>query len=135
MLTPNEIIDKMIANDAMSQWLGIKVESISVGNVTLSLLIRPEMVNGFGIAHGGISYALSDSCIAFSANTHGKQAVSIETSISHLKPVKVGDILTTKVEEVSLSQKFGIYTIKTYNQNNILISTFKGTMYRKGDWD
>ncbi len=134
MISPNKIVDKMMANDAMSQWLGIKIDKIEPGNVELSLTVRPEMVNGFGIAHGSITYALSDTCIAFSSNAHGKQAVSIETSITHLKPVKVGDIIRTKVEEISLSKRFGIYQIKTYNQNDVLVSVFKGTMFRQEDW-
>ena len=124
----------MMAKDAMSQWLGINIDKISPGNVELSLKVRPEMVNGFGIAHGGIAYALSDTCIAFSANAHGYQAVSIETSITHLKPVKENDLLRTKVEEISLSKKFGIYQIKIFNQDDILVSVFKGTMYRKEKW-
>lgn len=134
MLSPTEIIDKMMAKDAMSQWLGLKVLFVKPGNVEISLTVRPEMVNGFGIAHGGITYSLSDTCLAFSSNAHGRQAVSVETSISHLLPVKVGDILKTNVEEISLSNRFGVYQIKTYNQNNDLVAVFKGTMYRKDEW-
>ena len=92
------------------------------------------MKNGFGIAHGGITYALSDTCLAFSANAHGLHAVSIETSISHLKPVKVGDTLTTSVEEISLSKKLGKYQVKIHNQKKDLVSIFSGTMYRKEAW-
>ncbi len=131
MLGPADIVHKMMEKDAMSQWLGIKIISIEPGNVVLSLKVKPEMLNGFEIAHGGITYAISDSCLAFSSNAHGKHAVSIETSISHLAPVLSGDTLTTKIEETSLSKKFGIYTVSCYNQNNKLVSTFKGTMYRK----
>ncbi|MFK8039372.1 MAG: PaaI family thioesterase [Crocinitomicaceae bacterium] len=134
MLSPKEIVDKMMANDAMSQWLGIQIKRIEPGNVILNLVVKPEMTNGFGIAHGGITYSLSDTCIAFSANAYGRKAVSVETSISHLKPVKVGDVLTTEIEEINLTQSFGVYSIKIYTQNNVLVSVFKGTMYRKGDW-
>jgi acyl-CoA thioesterase len=93
------------------------------------------MTNGFNIAHGGITYSISDSSLAFSANAHGIQAVSVETSISHLKPVYTGDVLTTKVEEISMSKRIGVYTVNVYNQNNVLVSTLKGTMYRNGkEW-
>jgi acyl-CoA thioesterase len=134
MLSPANIVEKMMANDAMSRWLGIDIISITPGNVILSLTVRSEMVNGFGIAHGGITYALSDTCLAFSANAHGRQAVSVETSISHLKPVKIGDVLTTVVEEISLTKRFGIYQIKIVNQLNEPVAVFKGTMYRKENW-
>lgn len=135
MLNPTEIVNKMLDNDAMSQWLGIQLISVAKGNVTLKITVRKEMTNGFNIAHGGITYSISDSSLAFSANTHGIQAVSVETSISHLKPVYTGDVLTTKVEEISMSKRIGVYTVNVYNQNNVLVSTLKGTMYRNGkEW-
>jgi acyl-CoA thioesterase len=135
MLNPTEIVTKMLDNDAMSQWLGIQLISVEKGNVTLQITVRKEMTNGFNIAHGGITYSISDSSLAFSANAHGIQAVSVETSISHLKPVYTGDILTTKVEEISMTKRIGVYTINVYNQNNALVSTLKGTMYRNGkEW-
>ncbi|MFK8044299.1 MAG: hotdog fold thioesterase [Crocinitomicaceae bacterium] len=124
----------MMADDAMSQWLGIQITTIAPGNVVLQMVVRPEMVNGFGIAHGGITYSLSDTCLAFSSNSHGLKAVSVETSISHLKPVKVDDILKTEIEEINLSSRFGIYQVKVINQNSELVSVFKGTMYRKDEW-
>ena len=91
MLTPAEIVQKMMAEDQMSQWLGIEVTSYSKGNVVCEMTVQKEMVNGFNIAHGGITYSLADSALAFSVNAHGIQSVSVETSISHLKPVKIGD--------------------------------------------
>ena len=100
------------------------------------MTVRKEMTNGFDIAHGGITYSLSDSSLAFSANAYGIHAVSVETSISHLKPVHIGDVLTTDVEEISITKRIGVYHIKVMNQNNHLVSTLKGTMYRTGkEWD
>ena len=136
MLTPSEIVNKMLNNDAMSQWLGIELISVNKGKVTIKMTVRKEMTNGFGIAHGGITYSLSDSSLAFSANSYGIHAVSVETSISHLKPVNIGDILTTEVEEISLTKRISVYHIKVTNQKNILVSTMKGTMYRTGkEWE
>ena len=123
MLTPSEIVNKMLNNDAMSQWLGIELISVNKGKVTIKMTVRKEMTNGFGIAHGGITYSLSDSSLAFSANSYGIHAVSVETSISHLKPVNIGDILTTEVEEISLTKRISVYHIKVTNQKNILVST------------
>jgi acyl-CoA thioesterase len=135
MLNPTEIVNKMLDNDAMSQWLGIELISVEKGNVTLKATVRKEMTNGFNIAHGGITYSISDSSLAFSANAYGIHAVSVETSISHLKPVYVGDVLTTKVEEISISKRIGVYIVNIYNQDNLLVSTLKGTMYRNGkEW-
>jgi acyl-CoA thioesterase len=68
-MKPNEIVHKMFDNDAFSKWLGIVVEEISEGKCVLSMTIRKEMTNGFGIAHGGITYSLADSALAFAANS------------------------------------------------------------------
>jgi acyl-CoA thioesterase len=135
MLSPLEIVNKMLNNDSMSQWLGIELVSVEKGNVTVKMTVRKEMTNGFKIAHGGITYSLSDSSLAFSANSYGIQAVSIETSISHLKPVHIGDVLTTSVEEISITKKISVYHIKVVNQHNNLVSAMKGTMYKNGkEW-
>jgi len=135
MLSPTEIVDRMMSNDAMSQWLGIKVNSVSPGSVSCIMEVRSEMVNGFQIAHGGITYSLGDSALAFSVNSHGIHAVSVETSVSHLKPVKIGDTLTTQARELSLSRKIGVYQVDIFNQEKVLVATFKGTVYRTGqEW-
>ena len=132
----SKIIDKMFLNDPFSQWLGIKRIEEKEGSVVLELTVRKEMLNGFSIAHGGITYSLADSALAFSANGYGIQSVSIETSISHTKPVKEGDVLRTKVTEESLTSKIGIYTIHIYNQDQVNVALFKGTVYRTGkEWE
>ncbi|MGB1219822.1 MAG: PaaI family thioesterase, partial [Flavobacteriales bacterium] len=112
------IVDQMMKNDAFSQWLGIEIIQILPGKAELSLIVKPEMLNGFGILHGGISYSLADSALAFAANSKGMQAVSTETSISHLKPAKVGDTLLATAREIHCSKSTGIYQIEIKNQNN-----------------
>lgn len=135
-MEPKAIVDKMMAGDEMSQWLGIKILDYGIGNVICEMTVRQEMVNGFNIAHGGITYSLADSALAFSINTHGIQSVSVETSISHLKLVKVGDVLRTATEEISVSNKIGVLTTQIYNQDEVLVAAFKGTVYRTGkEWE
>ena len=87
------IIDRMYGHDAFSQWLGIRILEKGIGYCMLEMEIRPEMVNGMGIAHGAMTYAIADSALAFASNSHGRKAVSIETSINHLVSLKVGDII------------------------------------------
>ena len=128
--TPQKITNQMLGNDAFSKWLGIEVLEISEGSCELQLTVRQEMTNGFDIAHGGITYSLADSALAFASNSHGRKSVSVETSISHTKPSIVGDILTAKAVEKSLSNKIAIYEITIANQNNIIVALFKGTVYR-----
>ena len=130
-----KVVDKMMDGDAFSQWLGVEVLEITTGFCKLQIKVREEMINGFKIAHGGIAYSLADSCLAFAANSHGVQAVSIETSISHTQKVVNGDTLIAIAKEINKSTKTGLYYITITNQNNIEIAYFKGTVYRtKKEW-
>lgn len=126
------VIDAMYNNDPFSKWLGISRIEEGPGFCTLQLSVTSEMLNGFAIAHGGISYSLADSALAFASNSYGIKAVSVETSISHTKPCVLGDVLTAIAKEKHLSNKIGIYEVEVFNQNNVLIALFKGTVYRTG---
>lgn len=131
-MTPREIVEAgMYGNDAFSKWLGIELLDVQEGYAKIKMTVRAEMTNGFGIAHGGITYSLSDSCFAFASNSHGRHAVSIETSISHTKAVKVGDILTAESTLDHLSSRLGVYSVKVTNQNDEIVALFKGTVFRK----
>ena len=126
----HRVVDMMFEHDAFSQWLGIERIDEGPGHSSLRMTVRPEMVNGFGILHGGISYSLADSALAFACNSHGRKAVSVETSISHLKRGAVGDILTARATESSLSNKIAVYHIEVSNQRDETVALFKGTVYR-----
>jgi acyl-CoA thioesterase len=128
-MTPDEIISKMMKGDAFSQWLGINVISLQPGFSKLKLKVRAEMVNGFNIAHGGITYSLADSALAFAANSYGKQCVSIETSISHTRPVKTNDQLTAECTELNRGRSIGIYQVIITNQDDKKVALFKGTVH------
>lgn len=130
------IVDLMFNNDPFSQWLGIERILDEPGNSVLQMTVRAEMLNGFAIAHGGITYSLADSALAFASNSHGRKCVSVETSISHVQPVREGDVLRTSVEEVSLSNKIGIYHITVKNQFDVDVAIFKGSVYRTDkEWE
>ena len=130
MSKAEEIVHKMFDNDAFSKWLGIEIIEIGEGISTLRMIIRKEMLNGFDVLHGGISFSLADSALAFASNAYGRKSMSIETSISHTLSCKEGDVLTTKTIERSLTNKIGIYDISVYNQDQKLVALFKGTVYR-----
>ena len=130
MSLPEKVFRKMYDNDAFSQWLGIEVVEVRDGYCQLKMTVRKEMLNGFQIAHGGIAYSLADSALAFASNSHGRKSLSVETSISHTVSVKEGDVLTAITEELSLSDKIGVYLITITNQDNQEVAYFKGTVYR-----
>ena len=135
MAPVNPVAQFMYDHDPFSQWLGIQILSSGEGTSHLEMTVRKEMCNGFGIAHGGITFSLADSALAFASNAYGRKSVSIECSISHLLPVYNGDTLRTEVEEVSLTGRTGVYSIAVFNQDNTRVALFKGTVYRKSeDW-
>ncbi len=119
----------MMADDFFSQWLGIEVLEINEGHCKLKLTVRKDMLNGFGIAHGGITYCMADSALAFASNSYGNQCVSIETSISHTSKVKEGDILTAEAKELNRGHKIAIYEVSILNQDNKNVGLFKGTVF------
>ena len=135
MLNPSEIVSKMYENDAYSQWLGIEIDKVELGTVELSLEVRSEMLNGFQVLHGGISYALADSAFAFASNSLGYQAVSIETSISHLRKVGEGEVLRAYAQKLSSGRSIGVYEVQVYSGKS-LVASFRGTVaVYKRIWD
>jgi acyl-CoA thioesterase len=130
------VVDKMYNNDPFSQWLGIERLEDGPGISRLRMIVRSEMLNGFRIGHGGITYSLADSALAFASNSHGIQSVSIETSISHVAPIQEGDVLETEVKELNLTNRTGLYSITVFNQDKKAVAFFKGTVFRTGkEWD
>lgn len=131
-----QVVNQMMENDFYSQWLGIKRINEDAGKSVLQMKVRREMLNGFGMAHGAITFALADSALAFACNSHGRQAVSIETSISHTKAVKEGEILRAYAEEESLSHKIGFYKVTIKREDGEVVALFKGTVYRTSkEWE
>ncbi|MBK8954874.1 MAG: hydroxyphenylacetyl-CoA thioesterase PaaI [Saprospiraceae bacterium] len=130
-LSAQEIVDKMYCNDPFSLWLGIERIDEKPGYSKLKMTVRKEMLNGFHIAHGGITFSLADSALAFASNSHGHHAVSIECSINHLLPVKENDILIAEASETSRKRTHGVYLIEVKNQKNELVALFRGMVYIK----
>ena len=103
-----KIVAAMLQEDAFSRWLGLEVLALGPGHCSLKMSIREDMLNGFGIAHGGIAYALADSALAFASNARGRKAVSVETSISHTQQLRVGDVLQATAREEHLGGRIAI---------------------------
>jgi acyl-CoA thioesterase len=126
-----DVVFSMMREDLYSQWLGIEIIDIKPRFAKIRMVIRDEMVNGFGVCHGGIPFSLADSALAFASNTHGKVTVSIENSITYPKPVAVGDTLTATAEEESASNRLGFYrVVVTRDDDDAIVALFKGTVYK-----
>jgi acyl-CoA thioesterase len=130
-----KIVAAMLQEDAFSRWLGLDLVALEPGDCTLQMCIREDMLNGFGIAHGGIAYSLADSALAFASNARGRKAVSVETSISHTQQLRAGDILTARAQEEHLGGRIAIYRVELRNQEGAKVAIFKGVVYRTNqDW-
>tara|TARA_B100000809_G_C15100116_1_gene516565 strand:+ start:1451 stop:1870 length:420 start_codon:yes stop_codon:yes gene_type:complete len=130
-----EIPYKMLSQDAYSQWLGIEILDCEIGRCKVAMTIRGDMLNSMNKAHGGISYSLADTAFGFAANTHGKFAVSIETSINHIEALNEGDYLIAEsvIEKVNRKLGFNIIEVKRGDE---LVALFKGVVYRtQKDWE
>ena len=125
-----KVVNHMMEHDRFSQWLGIKCVVMEAGKSIIQMQVREEMLNGFGLIHGGIAFSLADSALAFASNAYGRLSVALECSISYPAPVNNGDTLTATAEELSLTNRIGVYQITISNQQGVKVAFFKGTVYR-----
>lgn len=129
--SPQAVVQKMMDNDPFSQWLGIEILEVREGYCRLKMTIRPEMLNGFGTLHGGVSFSLADSALAFAGNSRGTLSVALNCTITYPSPGRTGDVLIAETKEVVNTSKTGTYDIEVKKENtNELIGLFRGTVFR-----
>jgi len=124
------VVNHMMQHDLFSQWLGIELLDIKEGYSKIRMTVRSEMINGFGIVHGGIAFSLSDSAFAFACNNRNVLSVALDTSINFTKPVHVGDVLIAEAKELHNGKSTGLYHITITNQHDHVVALFKGTCFR-----
>ena len=128
-MQPKAIVDKMLSKDTFSKWLGIEVEKVEEGYCKLKMSVRKDMLNGFGIAHGGIAYSLADSALAFASNSRAKKAVTVTTSIHKIEKISEGDTLVAIAKETSAKNTMGFYKVNI-KRDKTIVAMFKGTVLR-----
>lgn len=126
----NKVIEHMMSKDRFSKWLGVVVNEVSRGACTIQVDVNNDMLNGFGIAHGGVTFAIADTALAIASNSYNRLSVALEASISYPRAVNLGDTLKAQATELSLTNKTGVYQILVTNQNDQTVAIFKGTVYR-----
>jgi acyl-CoA thioesterase len=124
------VVKGMLERDAFSAWLGLDVLEIRPRYAAVRMTVRPDMMNGFGVCHGGVTFGLADSAFAFAANTHGRVTVSIDNSISYPAAVSAGDVLTAIAIEESAANRIAFYAVRVTNQHDSLVALFRGTVYK-----
>ena len=126
------VVDHMMEHDSFSKWLGIELIEVTEGHSKVRMMVRKEMVNGFGIVHGGIAFSLADSAFAFACNNRNNLSVALDVTISFMKAVSIGDELIAEAKEVHNGRSTGVYLITIMNQKNEQVALFKGTCFRTG---
>lgn len=131
-MTPEQVIDHIMKTDAFSNWLGISIIELKEGYSKIQMTVRPEMMNGLGIIHGGIAFSLADSAFAFACNGRNNLSVALDNSINYLKPVYPGDIIVAEATEIHNGRSTGLYQVTMSNQHGHTVAIFKGTCFRTG---
>ena len=121
--------DGMYADDRASKALGIEIVDIGPGSATARMTVRADMLNGFGICHGGLVATLADSAFAFACNAYNELTVASGFSIDIFIASKEGDVLTARAEEVNKAGRTGVYDIEVRNQRGERVAMFRGRSY------
>jgi acyl-CoA thioesterase len=123
-------VQALYDGDRASQKLGMTVESCAPGAASVSMPVRADMVNGHGVCHGGLIFALADSAFALACNSHGDNTVAAGAAIEFLAPGRQGDLLTATAQERWRTGRTGIYEIEVRNQRGEAIALFRGRSHQ-----
>jgi acyl-CoA thioesterase len=125
-----QVVDTMWEGDFYSQWLGLVIDEIREGYCRLHFVIRQDMLNGFGIVHGGVIFSAADSAFAFAGNSHGKLSMALDMSVSFIASAREGETISIEAKEIHLGNRIAFYEITGTNTQGKVVATFKGTAYR-----
>jgi acyl-CoA thioesterase len=120
----------MLEHDHFTRWLGIIIDVHKEGYCSLHFSVRKDMLNGFGIVHGGVLFSAADSAFAFACNSYGVLSVALDASITFVKAAVEGDLIYVEAKELHNGRKTGLYDIVLTNQEHALVAAFRGTAYR-----
>ncbi|UOE41636.1 hotdog fold thioesterase [Chryseobacterium suipulveris] len=129
-MTPFETAQYMLNQDEFSKWMGITLIEVREKYCLIEMPVKKEMINGLKTVHGGITFSLADSALAFSSNNTNDASVALNCMINFTKAVKLGDTLTAESVLISDTRKTGVYDISITNQHKVLVATFRGTVYK-----
>lgn len=123
-------VQALYSTDRASQGLGLEIIDVAPGRVRVEMTVRPDMVNGHGMCHGGIIFALADSAFAFACNSHGEPMVAAGANIDFLAPTQSGERVTATASEVSRTARNGIYDVCVTKSSGETVAHFRGRCSR-----
>jgi acyl-CoA thioesterase len=128
--TAERAVGALWRGDEASQRLGMRIESCGPGRATVAMTVRPDMVNGHRICHGGLVFTLADSAFAFACNSYGDNTVAAGAAIEFLLPARDGDLLRAVATERWRAGRTGIYEIEVTNQRGETVALFRGRSHQ-----
>lgn len=129
MVTEQEVArgsaEAMLAGDAAAKLLGISLADVGAGRARMTMEVRPDMVNGHDLCHGGVITTLADTAFAVACNSHGTVAVASGIQVDFLEPARLGDLLEADAREVVVRGRSGICDV-TVRRGETVIAEFRG---------
>jgi acyl-CoA thioesterase len=120
----------MWTRDRAAQALGMRIDAVRPGYARLAMAVRPDMVNGHHICHGGMIFSLADTAFAYACNSYNKNTVASACHIDFLAPGKEGETLEAEAIEQSQSGRTGVYDVTVRSASGRTIALFRGKSYR-----
>lgn len=117
---------EMFAAEGTSRAWGLEIEEIRAGYARVSMLVRPDMLNGHGFAHGGMIFALADNAFAYVCNGANHASVAAQASIIFLDKVTEGEILVAEAEEVVREGRAGVTRVAVRTADGRAVAEFTG---------
>jgi acyl-CoA thioesterase len=124
------VASAMFARDRAARELGIQIRDVGEGRATLSMVVRPNMLNGHAIAHGGFVFALADTAFAYACNSRNESTVALQCSISFARAAREGELLVAVAEERSRANRTATYDVSVTSDGGETVALFRGTAYR-----
>lgn len=129
-MTPQARAEKcaelMFEKDAATNGLGMQINQIAPGHATLQMTVRPEMLNGHSICHGGFIFTLADSAFAFACNTYNQLTVAQQNQITYVQAGRAGELLIATASETSRTGRSGTYSVTVTGDEGRTIALFHG---------
>ena len=117
---------EMHSTEGTSPAWGLEINEIRAGYARVSMLVRPDMLNGHGFAHGGMIFALADSAFAYVCNGANHASVAAQASIIFLDKVVQGEILVAEAEEVAREGRAGVTRVAVRTADGRRVAEFTG---------
>jgi len=116
----------MMQRDQASAALGMVVEVDEPGRSVVSMSVREDMTNGFGITHGGLVFALADTAFAIACNEDERVTVAAGADITFLKSTRAGQTLTAEAVRRTVSGRTGLYDVTITDETGEVVAEFRG---------